>query len=152
MITLAEFKMLCATRSPEEIVDEVILTDDALHVSAENCAYIARSLSTTFGVAEKSAQTWIVGSAKLGFSIIKKSRAGCIYPRYRPFSPVSDIDIAVVSPDIFRLIWNDLSIYAHGQPWMPWDSGKLGDYFLYGWLRPDHFPKVRIRRCDDWWD
>jgi hypothetical protein len=95
---------------------------------------------------------WIVGSAKLGFSITEKKRAGCVYPRYRPFGPASDIDTAVVSPEIFRLIWDDLSIYAHGQPLMPWDSGRLGDYLLYGWLRPDHFPKVRIRRCDDWWD
>ncbi len=36
---------------------------------------------------------------------------------------------------------------------LPWDSGKLGDYMLYGWLRPDYFPNdVRVRECDAWWD
>lgn len=152
MITLSAFRMLCATRSPEDIVDEVILRDDAVHVSAANRTYLLSSLSDTFGVEEGSVRIWIVGSAKLGFSITEKKRADQVYPRYRPFSPVSDIDIAVVSPEIFRIIWDEVSIYAYGQPWMPWNSGRLGDYLVYGWLRPDYFPKARVRRCDDWWD
>jgi hypothetical protein len=152
MITLAEFRARCVRDPAEVIVDEVLLADDALHVSAAPRAYLVSRLAATFGIAENAVQLWIVGSAKLGFSITEKRKEGQLLPRYRPFRPVSDIDTAVVSPEIFRIIWDELSIYAHGQPWMPWDSGRLGDYLVYGWLRPDHFPRQRVRRCDDWWD
>jgi len=97
---------------------------------------------------------YVVGSAKLNFGLFeKKTRSGEILPAFRPFRPESDIDIAVASPPLFEAIWNELSAYANAKPWMPWNSGKLGDYLVYGWLRPDHFPKgSRLRRCDDWWD
>jgi hypothetical protein len=153
MITLEEFRVRCARDTAEDIVDEVLLKDDAVHVSADNRAYLLERLATAFGIKQSCIQLWVVGSAKLGFSIIEKRKDGQVLARYRPFSPISDIDTAIVSPDLFRLIWDELSSYAHGQPWMPWNSGRLGDYMVYGWLRPDHFPSGgRVRRCDDWWD
>ena len=97
---------------------------------------------------------WIVGSAKLGFSMTEKhASGGVILPRYRLFSPESDIDVAVVSPALFDILWNELSTYAHRVPRLPWDSKRLGDYLVCGWLRPDCFPEnVRLRKCDAWWD
>lgn len=152
MISLEDFRVLCREASAEEIVDSVLLADDAAHVSEANREHLRDSLSATFGVSSSAVQLWIVGSAKLGFSLIEKKQKGSVLPRYRPFGPDSDIDTAVVSPQIFRILWDELSIFAHGNPWMPWDSGLLGDYMVYGWLRPDHFPRRRLRRCDDWWD
>lgn len=152
MISIEEFKSRCLTDSAEDIVDDILLADDALHVSEANRVYMRDTLAATFSVPTQDIQLWIVGSAKLGFSLTEKRKDGTIFPRYRSFSAVSDIDTAVVSPAIFRTIWDELSIFAHGHPWMPWDSKKLGDYLVYGWLRPDHFPARRIRRCDDWWD
>ena len=122
MITLDEFKARCATDSAEDIVDEVLLADDAAHVSEQNRAYLLSRLATTFGVEESRVQLWVVGSAKLGFSTVEKRKNGNVLPRYRSFSALSDIDTAVVSPDIFRIIWDELSIYAHGKAWMPWNS------------------------------
>jgi hypothetical protein len=153
MITLEEFKARCARDKAEDIVDEVLLEDDAVHVSAENRTYLLDGLASVFGVEQSCIRLLIVGSAKLGFSITEKNKGGELLPRYRHFSAISDIDTAVVSSELFRIVWDELSIYAHGQPWMPWDSGRLGDYMVYGWLRPDHFPSGRrVRRCDDWWD
>ena len=152
MITLDEFKSRCRTDRAEDIVDDLLLADDALHVSIENRAYLRDTLAATFGVASDAVRLWVIGSAKLGFALTEKRRAGSVLPRYRRFSALSDVDTAIVSPELFRIIWDELSIYAHGVPWMPWNSGRLGDYFVYGWLRPDHFPNRRIRRCDDWWD
>lgn len=150
MITLGEFRALCLSESAEEIVERVLLVDDALHVSPSNRADLSASLSATFGLNESSLKLWIVGSAKLGFSISEKRKNRQVLARYRPFTALSDIDTAVVSADLFRLIWDELSIYAHAKAWMPWDSGVLGDYMIHGWLRPDHFPRRRLRRCDDW--
>ena len=51
------------------------------------------------------------------------------------------------------MIWSDLSGYAYrNAQLMPWDSKKLGDYLVHGWLRPDHFPRARLPRCDSWKD
>jgi len=58
----------------------------------------------------------------------------------------------VISPQLYEIIWNELSRFSFSQPYLPWDSGKLGDYMVCGWLRPDYFPNRRLRRCDDWWD
>ncbi|WP_169980716.1 hypothetical protein [Tautonia rosea] len=158
MISVNEFRERCRQDSPEDIVDEILLTEESTHVSKENKHYIIEQLSSAFAVPAPSVQVWITGSAKLGFSLVEKTRKDRngiheVLSRYRSFGPDSDIDIAVVSPEIFRMIWDDLSIFAHGYAWMPWDSKRLGDYMVYGWLRPDHFPRgSRLRRCDDWWD
>jgi hypothetical protein len=153
MITLAEFRARCARDRADEIVDDVLLIDEALHVIDDNREYLRTNLAAKFGMAASCVHLWVVGSAKLGFSIVEKKKDGVVLPRYRPFSAVSDIDAAVVSPELFRIIWEELCIYAHGHPWMPWNSGYLGDYLVYGWLRPDHFPGGhRVKSCDDWWD
>jgi hypothetical protein len=148
---LTDFKARCTRDPAETIVDEIILKDDALHVTAANRDFLVSRLSTVFSVDRSEIRLWIVGSAKLGFSITEKRKDGRLFPRYRSFSPLSDIDAAIVSPKIFRLIWDDLSIHANGYAKTPWDSGELGDYMIYGWLRPDHFPS-HVRRCDDWLD
>lgn len=153
MITVEEFRRRCAVQTAEEIVEDVLLDGSVMHVAPENQRYICEELGRSFGVNTVDIDLRIVGSAKLGFSISEKTKDGTHYPRYRSFSAVSDIDTAVVSPKLFRIIWDELSIFAHGQPWIPWNSRKLGDYMVYGWLRPDHFPRgQRIRSCDIWWD
>ena len=153
MITIEEFKTRCITQSVEEIVDEIILANGALHVSENNVSHMQGSLARAYGISSDDIALRIVGSAKLGFSITEKKKTGVHYPRYRLFSPESDIDTAVVSPRLYRIIWEELSIYSHSQVWFPWKSGRLGDYMLCGWLRPDYFPKgIRLRSCDLWWD
>lgn len=151
-MTIEEFREKVRGNELEFLLDEVLLGGSSVHVSGENIAHLSEALSHTFSVPPNDVSVWIVGSAKLGFSLTEKKRDGEILPRYRSFSPNSDIDVAVVSLPLFDLIWNELSAYAHRRTRLPWDSGPLGDYLVCGWLRPDHFPRVRLRRCDDWWD
>lgn len=47
MIPLEDFKARCLRDTAEIIVDEVLLKDDAIHVSAENRAFIVNSLAST---------------------------------------------------------------------------------------------------------
>jgi hypothetical protein len=153
-MTVDDLKALLLGANLEEFVDSVVLAEKSPHFSAEQVGHVAAALSTKFATEVVPAHIHIVGSAKLGFGLFqKKTRDGEVLPALRPFRPDSDIDIAVVCPIVFELIWQELSSHANSNPWMPWDSGKLGDYLIHGWLRPDHFPKhVRLRRCDDWWD
>jgi hypothetical protein len=153
-LTAAELKSQLLTTDLEDFVDSVVLSDGSPHFSPQQVLHVATALSAKFSTELTSENIRIIGSAKLGFGLFKKkTKEGEILPAFRAFRPDSDIDVAVICPQLFDLIWDELSTYANSTPWMPWNSGRLGDYMVYGWLRPDHFPKhVRLRRCDDWWD
>lgn len=153
-MTVDEFKAELTSRSADEIVEDYVLGGAAIHVREADRLYVAKRLAEKYGVAVDDTGVWIVGSAKLGFSISQKRlRNGRWLRRFRPFRPSSDIDVAVVSPPIYRLISADLSRHAYSVAGrLPWDSGQLGHYLVHGWVRPDHFPKVRLRHCDAWWD
>jgi hypothetical protein len=138
----------------EDFVDRVILSGDSPFFSPGQINHVSKALASKYSIETDSIQIRVVGSAKLGYGLLKKrTKTGEDLAAFRPFRPESDIDLAIISPCLYEVIWNDLSIHANNAPWIPWDSGKLGDYMVYGWLRPDHFPKfARLRRCDDWWD
>lgn len=153
-MTVDELKAQLLSNDIEEFVDTVVLNSGAKHFTNGQIEYVATALSSKFSTEVIAEQIIVVGSAKLGYGLFpKKTQDNEILPAFRTFRPDSDIDIAVVCPGLFELIWHELSSHANNVAWMPWDSGRLGDYLVYGWLRPDHFPKhVRLRRCDDWWD
>lgn len=154
MLTVDEFRQKIHDNEAEYLLEHVIFQEEAKHVSSENIQHLRAALADKFACPIDSIKLWIVGSAKLGFSITEKHMYGApTLPRYRDFSPTSDVDVAVVCPPIFNLIWDELSSHANQNGRLPWDSKELGDYLVYGWLRPDTFPiKARLRRCDDWWD
>lgn len=152
-MTTEEFQALLLREDVETVVENVMLAGEAVHFSNYKKQIVVAELAAKFNVTADEVDVWIVGSAKLGFSITEKIAPGVHLPRFRPFRPDSDIDIAVVCPKIFDIIWSELSKHAYKTPSLPWDSGRLGDYLVHGWLRPDKFPRnARLRRCDDWWD
>jgi hypothetical protein len=154
MISVEAFRQKIRDNELESLLDDVLLVESAVHVPNPDIEHIRVALSEKFNISPDSISVRIVGSAKVGFALTeKRKKDGVVLPRYRLFSPESDIDVAVVSPPLFDLIWNELSTSSHRVTRLPWDSGLLGDYLVCGWLRPDHFPiRVRLRRCDDWWD
>jgi hypothetical protein len=154
MPTVEEFRSSLQGADAGAIVDEWLLAPGAKYVGQADIDYIQIQLAARYGMPITEVQVWITGSAKLGFSISEKRKPNVpSLPRYRTFGPSSDIDVAVVSRPIFELVWRDLSLHSHRQPRFPWVSGRLGDYLVCGWLRPDHFPRnVRLDRCDNWWD
>ncbi|CAA0081302.1 Uncharacterised protein [Zhongshania aliphaticivorans] len=87
----------------------------------------------------------VVGSGKLGFSI-KPQR------RYGAFNDESDIDIAVVSTELFQKIWKEAYLYQRSGAYWP----KSADFFKYlseGWIRPDKLPSSKyFSFTEDWWN
>lgn len=81
---------------------------------------------------------FVVGSAKLGFSIAGNKR-------YRPFGDHSDIDIALVSDRLFDLVWQKVFEYWDGPGRdVYWDQqGDFMTYLFRGWIRPDKLPPAR---------
>ncbi len=151
-VTVSEFREHIRRGELDLLLDQVLLAREARHVSAANIQFIEDTLRAKYRV-RGQIDIWINGSAKLGFSPVEKRIQGGILPRYRRFSADSDLDVVVVSPEIFGAIWDDLSTYSHRSAWFPWRSGKLGDYLVCGWLRPDKFPiEDRPPRCVEWWE
>ncbi len=135
-------------------VDDIVLGGHSPFFNRGQVIRVCEAVSRKFSVILDPSDMNVVGSAKLGYGLFeKKMRNGDILPAFRPFRPDSDIDLAVTSSQLFEVVWDELSAHANSSPSMPWDSGRLGDYMVHGWIRPDFFPKnVRLRRCDDWWD
>ncbi len=153
-MTVDEFRELLKEASAYDIVSKFLMNGAAAHVSDADISHIGSVIGASYGVAASEVDVVIAGSAKLGFSLTEKRKKGePPLPRYRLFSAESDIDVAVISPKIFNKIWFELSTHFHKSIWFPSDTGKLGDYLVTGWLRPDHFPKnVRLPLCDNWSD
>jgi len=152
-VEIDQFKQLLLTQDLEYVAEKTLLSDAAIHFDETSKQYVKSSISGIYSIDTNDLNLWVVGSAKLGFSITEKKKKGITYPRFRPFTAESDIDIAIVSPKICDLIWRELSLYGYKQYLFPWNSGVLGDYLVYGWFRPDKYPKrQKLRRCDDWWD
>ena len=136
-----------------ELIDEYLLSATVKHLSATQIRVIRQAVADTFPEGKDDLTIIITGSAKIGFALHEKVLPdGKKLPRYRPFGSDSDIDVAVVSRSIFECIWSEVAAHSYRQlPW-PWESRRLGDYLVCGWLRPDHFPKSPVlRRCNDWW-
>lgn len=152
---IADFKKSLVENPAQDVVANIILAGSAKHVSGEALRYAEALLRSTFQIEPKyPLEIFVVGSAKLGFSIAEKPVPGSEpLPRYRAFDPYnSDIDVAVVCQKLYFDLWRDLSTYAHNQTPFPWDS-PLGKYAIVGWLRPDHFPRLqRPISCTKWWE
>lgn len=142
--TLEEFKRLLATKPVREIAEEIVIGGVARHVSNEQLRYIEEAICAKFGLDTHDVTLHVVGSAKLGYSIVEKiGQESGFKPRYRSYQAgQSDVDIAVVSGKLFQMLWHELATYSHNSRPFPWESKRLGDYMLIGWLRPDHFPKI----------
>ncbi len=150
----AEFKTLIRNTSASEFVQTKVLIRDCPHFTEEQLKHVQKTISEATGVQIKDDEIFVVGSAKLGFGLHAKTTSeGNILPAFRPFDAESDIDIAFASAELFDIVWHELTSFAHTQSRFPAKINRLGDYLVYGWLRPDHFPKgIRLLNFDRWND
>jgi hypothetical protein len=87
----------------------------------------------------------VVGSGKLGFSIVAAKR-------YRHFGNTSDIDVAIISSNLFDEIWSDVFVYWLSKAYWP-SFEDFRRYLFRGWMRPDKLPPERsFARSREWWE
>lgn len=151
---LAELQNLIRHTSADDFVQSKILTKDCPYFKEEQLEHVRKNISDATGVEIKQDEIYVVGSAKLGFGLHEKTkRDGTILPAFRAFDAESDIDIAFASSELFDIVWHEVSNFAFSQTRFPTRINKLGDYLVYGWLRPDHFPRdTRLLNFDRWND
>jgi predicted nucleotidyltransferase len=97
-------------------------------------------------------EIYITGSAKLGFSPYKKTE----------FSYESDVDVAIVSSQLFDEIMESIRGYQMKlresrlavSEWEIKKYHKFLEYGAIGWMRPDHLPHSFLvkKLKDDWFD
>lgn len=154
IMTADDFRQILREREPSDIVSEFITSEETgPHVSQEALNYITEQARLIFNIdVQHTLKPIVVGSAKLGFSLIEKFKP--VYkPRWRKYEEgVSDIDLALVSPALYGTLWSRIAKHGTNQLRFPWRSGDLSDYMLHGWIRPDKFPRPLPPWSSEWFD
>jgi hypothetical protein len=140
---LDRFKADLPHSSAEGMVIKHILMGDCYILDHDEKYNLCSAVSQQYGV--RPERVYVVGSGKLGFSIARQKR-------YRPFGIESDIDLAIVSEDLFDQIWMEVVRYdAQHLDWSERKS-KFRRYLMNGWIRPDALPPAdSFPRTREWW-
>lgn len=140
---LALFKADLKVKSAQEVVRRHISFGDCFALDEEQHFQLKSAVASQFDL--NPVDVFIVGSAKLGFSIAPSKR-------YRHFGNYSDIDIAVVSDRLFDRVWEEAYEYARKGGY--WEAQRQFErYFFKGWIRPDMLPSSPIFGFSNaWWE
>lgn len=108
--------------------------------------YLKQKVANYFNVS--TTKIVMVGSAKLGFSIAPKKL-------WNNFSEESDIDIVVISEQVFDDYWKEIlnfniNVKARSEQ-EDKNFREFLEYFLKGWIRPDLFP-FDFPRKNEWFE
>lgn len=138
--------------APENIADLIIRQNTFNGINIEIANKLKTEIGNFFSIPVET--IYIVGSAKLGFSISEKKDYNTdqiIKPRYRPFGLDSDVDIAIVNSQLFDSFWEEIfKVYCEDFEWGT--SHSFQKYFFHGWIRPDKFPSgTNFPDANSWW-
>ncbi|MGK3272479.1 hypothetical protein ACSLNH_02165 [Comamonas kerstersii] len=133
---------LCNLSSRDFAEKYLINSDPGVAINSCDLDYLVQKFKKSFALkSDDRVCAYVVGSAKFGFSFLDKKVNGIFKPAYRSYVPgVSDLDIALVSPKIYHMLWRDFSnncIFSY--PEIP----EIKDPMFHGWIRPDKFPNIR---------
>ena len=133
-----EFSELLDSRDHAKIVEELLIAGVPFAFRDSPADY--DTLRTTLGVALRlsSDAMTVIGSGRIGFSLAPEKFGA-------PFSPKSDLDVVVVSAELFDIAWFDLlrlgrryfSLQKTVQSWI--DTHKESHIF-WGFILPDRLP------------
>ena len=141
-LTVEEFKSLLGTKSAEDVVQDVVFErephvfrdePDSLQLLRE---HVIERLKV-FAPSLAATDCQLVGSAQTGFSLAPDS-----FPN--SFSEESDIDVAIVSAELFDKIWLTILRWNYAYPRrhqleppnQAWVRARRHDIY-WGWFRPD---------------
>lgn len=130
---ISKFKGDLSVMSHESIVQKHIMDGDCYLLDEDKHYELKNEIATKYELNPRD--ILVVGSAKLGFSI-------AVNKRYRHFGDASDIDVAIVSPELFDKVWQLVFEFSekpgrHGY-WK--NSHDFKQYLFRGWIRPDLLP------------
>ncbi|MFF6785507.1 hypothetical protein [Streptomyces sp. NPDC012510] len=145
LLRVEQFKeKLSSESSDRRVVDANILHGSCFAIQDDVHYSLKEEIATEFSL-KVHQDIFVVGSAKLGFSISPKKR-------YRLFGDTSDIDIAIVSHDLYERVWHETHEYMESGAY--WHSRRdFEKYLAWGWIRPDKLPGgPTFKFTDTWWN
>lgn len=139
------FKARLEAQSPREVVQRFITGGVCVHLTEDAFESMRLRIAHNFSV--HPTNIFVVGSAKLGFSIAPEKR-------WIPFNDESDIDVAIVSPELYLAVWRQISDILTVDPTFRWKRKNLfAEKHLKGWLRPDALPpSPALALADEWFE
>lgn len=145
---ILQFKNDLDSLSSLQVVRKHITYGNTQIISEENYYELKNQVSDYFKI--HPSQVMIVGSGKLGFSIIEKPKKNKL--RYREFGDESDLDIAIVSEELFDSIWTEVYDYFNSKGFW-YNKYQFTNYLFEGWIRPDKLPPDdKFKLANDWWE
>lgn len=136
---IKNFKEDLPNLPPLSVFHKYIDFGECYAMNSNDHTHLREQVEEKFGIDAR--HVIVVGSAKLGFSIAPNKM-------YRHFNEKSDIDLAIVSSDLFEKIWKDVFDYWSNGGKVDheaWPNRKRQYFFeclFRGWLRPDQFPSA----------
>jgi hypothetical protein len=128
-----------------EVVQRFVTTGEPTILSPQQYVELKQKIAARFSI--HHTEIFVVGSAKLGFSIAPNKR-------WRAFTETSDVDVAIVSQQLYENIWHQVSFLLARDPFIRWPrKGRFAEYQLHGWMRPDLLPNSpALPLADEWFE
>jgi hypothetical protein len=140
---LQEFKDDLVRHGAIQLFRKYILDGPCYALSPTLHMELKEAVSQHFSI--QFSEVTLVGSAKLGFSL-KPQR------RYGAFCDTSDIDIAIISSNLFVRVWEEVYMYKATGAYWP-NAQSFFDYLAFGWIRPDKLPPSdTFKFSNSWWN
>lgn len=140
---VARFQSDVKSMPVERVVSRHITSGECFAIEQAEYSDLRIEVAANFGLHHNSVLA--VGSAKLGFSIASGKR-------YQHFGDKSDIDLAIISSDLFDKIWHQVFDYWNANGSEGWEP-DFRKYLFRGWIRPDKLPpQERFSVSQDWWN
>ncbi|MFI7469956.1 hypothetical protein [Nonomuraea sp. NPDC049646] len=118
---------------PLRVVREFITHGPCVAITRDKHAELREAVAAELQV-HPNRDVYTVGSAKLGFSIKPDHR-------YRVFGDTSDVDVAVVSPDLYNQLWREARKFQAAKGLWPRDQLKsFKNGHLRGSIHPGSIP------------
>jgi hypothetical protein len=140
---VSRFRAELRDRSPRDMCRLFLIFGSCVQLDDDRYFALKAAVAERFAIHPN--EIIVVGSTKLGFSIAP-------IKRYRAFGEDSDIDVAIVSPQLFDRIWHEVLRYLDSAA--SWQTREeFARYFVRGWLRPDKLPSgPHFEFTNDWFD
>jgi hypothetical protein len=121
------------TKTAPDIFDQHVVEQECYAITADEHDFLKRAVAQQFEMPD--GDVIVVGSGKLGFTLVDKSTDSKHRPRYSPFDDYSDIDVAIINEVLFDDYWDrGFALFRSGTYWP--DQQKFQQYLLRGWINP----------------
>lgn len=126
------------------IVERFLFHGQCYAISEDSHFTIKQRIAQEFGI-DVSTDLFVVGSAKLGFSISPSQR-------WKHFDDESDVDVAIISHELYQTVWHEVYDYSNsGADWP--NKERFQKYLFRGWIRPDYLPTgPTFQFVEQWWE